>query len=202
MEEFSRWKSALADRTDVSSIPTPSSTTCLWPGPARACRPNTTRRATSARPSCATSRRGSWPSPRDAIKTAAGSRRPIETTLTLVENDGRLELEQGLEVRRLGQAASELQPSVCPGARRGNGRSCSRAQSRISSPSRSGRPSLSDRLRLCSCKNSWYSRFRSGLRPAVRYPDGAGLTRASCSRLRLSRPSCVAASGRDSTATG
>ena len=30
-----------------------------------------------------------------------------------------------------------------------------------SSSSRSGRPSLSGRPRLCSCRNSWYSRFRS-----------------------------------------
>ena len=42
-----------------------------------------------------------------------------------------------------------------------HGRSCSSAQSRISSGSRSGRPSLSSRSRFRSCRNSWYSALRS-----------------------------------------
>ena len=73
--------------------------------------------------------------------------------------------------RRASTANSPDGKWTCPSK---YGRSCSRAHSRISCSSRSGRPSLSDRPRFCSCRNSCYSRFRS------------------CSRRtrRISGPSC------------
>ena len=83
---LSRWKLArLRTGPMCPFIRTTASTTCLWPGPARACRPNTTRRAMSARPSYGTSRRGSWRSPRDAGRTRrAAARHPSTLCATEV----------------------------------------------------------------------------------------------------------------------